>query len=248
MRQLRRGALGHWGLSDGGAQPDHAGHRRCDGVADTVQLGGHRGLSGERSGGSGGSLSAPASAGAAFGQQLMGGEAGQSGEGHPLSRAMKSLLILYHSRTGGSEAMARAAADGSRGECEVILKRAEDARPDDLLSADGYIFACPENLASMSGAMKECFDRCYYPVLGQIEGRPYAIMICAGSDGEGAVRQIGRIAAGWRLKTVAEPLIICTHAQTPEAILAPKVIGEDDLARCRDLGAMLAAGLEMGVF
>ncbi len=63
-----------------------------------------------------------------------------------------------------------------------------------------------------------------------------------------AVRQVARIATGWRLRAVAEPLIICTHAQTPEAILAPKVIGAEDLARCAELGATLAAGLEIGAF
>lgn len=161
---------------------------------------------------------------------------------------MKRLLIVWHSLTGGSEAMARAAAESSGGEADVILKRASEAEPDDLLGAEGYLFACPENLASMAGVMKDFFDRCYYPVLGRIEGRPYATMICAGSDGEGAARQIARIATGWRLRAVAEPLIICTHAQTPEAILAPKAIAEADLDRCRTLGATLAAGLAMGIF
>jgi multimeric flavodoxin WrbA len=161
---------------------------------------------------------------------------------------VKSLLIVWHSRTGGAEQMARAAAEGAEEDATVILRPAADATPDDLLTADGYLFACPENLASMSGVMKDFFDRTYYPVLGQIEGRPYATMICAGSDGEGAARQIARIATGWRLKAVAEPLIICTHAQTTEAILAPKVIGVEDLALCRDLGSLMAAGLAMGVF
>jgi multimeric flavodoxin WrbA len=163
-----------------------------------------------------------------------------------LSNAVKRLFIIYHSRTGGTEQMARAAAEAD--ECDVILKPAADATPDDLLTAVGYIFACPENLASMSGVMKDFFDRCYYPVLGQIEGRPYATMICAGSDGEGAARQIARIALGWRLKPIANPLIICTHAQSTEAILAEKVISEADLARCRELGATLGAGLAVGVF
>ncbi len=81
-----------------------------------------------------------------------------------------------------------------------------------------------------------------------MNGRPYAVMICAGSDGSNAARQIERIATGWRLRRVAEPLIICTHAQTPEAIAAPKVIAEADLARCRELGAALAAGLAIGMF
>ena len=100
----------------------------------------------------------------------------------------------------------------------------------------------------MTGAMKEFFDRCYYPLLGQIEGKAYATLVCAGSDGEGAVRQIARIATGWRLKAIADPVIITTHAQTPEAIAAPKRVSAVDLAHCRDVGALMAAGLAMGLF
>ncbi len=163
---------------------------------------------------------------------------------------MKTLLILYHSLTGGSEAMARAALAGATTEPGVTarLLTATGATPDDLIDADGVIFACPENLASMAGVMKDFFDRAYYPALGRIEGRPYASLICAGSDGEGAARQLARIATGWRIKAIAEPLIICTHAQTPEEILAPKTIPPEALARCRDLGQALAAGLALGVF
>lgn len=162
--------------------------------------------------------------------------------------AMAELLIVYHSRTGAAEALARAAAAGARGECGVSLKWAADAGPDDLLAADGYIFAAPENLAAISGLMKEFYDRCYYPVLGRIEGRPYAQLVAAGSDGENAARQTARIATGWRLKEVQPPIIICTHAQTPEEILSPKTMPDADLARCRDLGQAMGAGLAMGVY
>lgn len=146
--------------------------------------------------------------------------------------------------------MAWAALAGARAEDAVVttILAARDADAADMLAADGYLFACPENLASMAGVMKDFFDRCYYPVLDRLNGRPYAAMICAGSDGEGAARQIARIATGWRLRVVADPLIICTHAQTPEAILAPKAIPPADLARCEELGSALAAGLAMGVF
>lgn len=144
--------------------------------------------------------------------------------------------------------MAEAAAEAARAECDTLLLRAEEAGPDHLLAADGYLFAAPENLAALSGEMKEFFDRCYYPVLGRIEGRPYAQMVCAGSDGENAARQTTRIATGWRLKEVQPPLIICTHAQTPEAILAEKTIPKADLAKCADIGQALAAGIAMGVF
>ena len=162
----------------------------------------------------------------------------------------KTLLIVYHSLTGGTRQMAEAACAGAAGEaaCAVRLLHAAQAGPQDVLAADGYVFATPENLAAMSGQLKDFFDRSYYPVLDQVNGRPYASLVCAGSDGSNAARQIARIATGWRLKPVAEPLIVCTHAQTLEAILAPKQIGDDDLAHCRALGEALATGLVLGVY
>ncbi len=163
---------------------------------------------------------------------------------------MKTLLIVYHTMTGGTQQMAEAAANAARTQPDIAVRllRATEAQPDDVLQADGYLFATPENLAAMSGLMKDFFDRCYYPVLDRINGRPYAVMICAGSDGQNALRQIDRIATGWRLRSVAPGLIVCTHAQTPERILAPKQIGADDLARCAELGEGMASGLAMGVF
>ncbi|MGA3005545.1 MAG: NAD(P)H-dependent oxidoreductase [Acetobacteraceae bacterium] len=162
---------------------------------------------------------------------------------------MKTLLIVWHSATGGARQMAEAVAHAaSDPDVTVRLLHAQDARADDVLGADGYIFATPENLAAIAGAMKEFFDRTYYAVLEKINGRPYATLICAGSDGENAARQIVRIATGWRLRAIAPPLIVCTHAQTPEVILAPKTIGPDDLRRCSELGATLAAGLAAGIF
>jgi multimeric flavodoxin WrbA len=160
---------------------------------------------------------------------------------------MKKLLIVWHSMTGGSEALARAAFAGAE-EVEARLLYAENATADDMLGADGYLFVFPENLAAISGVMKAFFDRCYYPCLGQIEGRPYALIVCAGSDGSNAVRQAERIATGWRLKKVADSMIVCTHAQTPEAILAAKVITQIDLDRASETGATVAAGLALGVF
>ena len=86
------------------------------------------------------------------------------------------------------------------------------------------------------------------PVLDQIQARPYALMVCAGSDGAQAVRQVERIATGWRLRRVAEPLVVCTRAQTPQAIQAPKAIDAAALRACEDLGEALASGLALGVF
>jgi multimeric flavodoxin WrbA len=163
---------------------------------------------------------------------------------------MKKLLIVFHSKTGGTYQMVQAAAKGAQSEPDVgvNLIHASEAASDELLVSDAYIFATPENLAMMSGMMKDFFDRTYYTVLDRIVGRPYATLICAGSDGENAARQIQRIATGWRLKAIAEPIIVCTYAQTSEAILAPKEIGEHDLKRCEEIGATIAAGLALGIY
>jgi multimeric flavodoxin WrbA len=163
---------------------------------------------------------------------------------------MQTLLIVYHSMTGGTLQMAQAAAAGARVEpaLRVSLLRAADAEAADVRNAGGFIFATPENLAAMSGQMKDFFDRTYYAALDQINGRPYATLICAGSDGRNAAQQIERIAVGWRLKPMADPLIVCTHAQTPEEILRPKHIAERDLRSCEELGATMASGLALGIF
>lgn len=156
------------------------------------------------------------------------------------------LAIIWHSRTGAARAMAAAAYAAARGKASLLA--ADDVTPEQLLAASGFLFVCPENLATMSGAMKEMFDRCYYPLLGRVEGRPYATAIAAGSDGRGAEAQISRIATGWRLRRVADSLIVNLGAQTPEAILAAKSVPPADLLLCASLGETLAEGIALGIY
>ncbi|MCJ1959748.1 flavodoxin family protein [Novosphingobium mangrovi (ex Hu et al. 2023)] len=164
---------------------------------------------------------------------------------------MSHLAIIWHSRTGAARALSQALEEGARdaGEGAGVRRiRARDVTADDILEAGAYVFVCPENLASMTGEMKEMFDQAYYPVLGRIEGRGYATVIAAGSDGHGAQAQIERIAMGWRLKRVADGMIVNLGAQTPEEILAPKIVPQASLSACREMGEALATGLAMGVF
>ena|SRR5699024_135036 len=166
-----------------------------------------------------------------------------------MSSSRKTLLIVWHSRTGAARQMAEAAENGARkvratleahDQLAILSKTAGQTSAEDLLDADGYLFCAPENLAALSGEMKEFFDRNYYAVLNQLNGRPYALLVSAGTDGEQAVRQAERIAQGWRLNRVLPSQIINTAAQTPEAILAPKQIGTQDQETCQESGATLA--------
>ena len=152
--------------------------------------------------------------------------------------------------TGGSQSLAKACYNGARRAqgVDVQMLNAADAGSEHMLAADGYIFVFPENLAAISGGMKSFFDRCYYPCLGALNGRPYVMIICAGSDGRNAVAQAERIATGWRLRQILPSVIVCTHAQTQEAILAPKTIDSADLIAAEEMGEQIAVGLQMGVY
>ncbi len=162
----------------------------------------------------------------------------------------RQLLAVWWTMTGGTRQLVDAFGEGAATQDGValVVRRADEAGPADLVAADAVLFATPENLASMAGMMKDFFDRSYYPALGRVEGKPYATLVCAGSDGQGAARQIARIATGWRMKPVAAPLVVITHAQTPEAIMAPKRIDAASLARARELGAAMAAAVSMGIW
>ncbi|HEY5632940.1 MAG TPA: NAD(P)H-dependent oxidoreductase [Burkholderiaceae bacterium] len=175
----------------------------------------------------------------------------QQGE-KPVGGAKPGLLIVWWSMTGCSRQLAGAAARGASSECgNALVVRslpANRAGPQDVLAAAAFLFVTPENLGTMAGMLKDFFDRSYYAALDRVVARPYASIVCAGTDGEGATRQIDRIATGWRLRRVAEPLIVCSQAQTPQQILAPKVVPPEALDSAFSVGATLASGLALGIW
>lgn len=151
---------------------------------------------------------------------------------------MRTLLIVHHTQSGRTGRLAAAVQRGAAQAAGVgiVAKRAFDATIDDLLGCDGLLLGTPENFGFMSGALKDFFDRTYYPAEGKTLGLPYAVFVSAGNDGRGAIRQIERIATGYGWKRVAEPLIVRGE------------IADNDLARAEELGATFAAGLELGIF
>lgn len=183
--------------------------------------------------------------------------------GQGVTVAQRRLVVLWWSRTGSAQQAMQAAVNAA-GDAEPALRidvlradqvlTAHDAlQPDPqalqtMLGADGYLIVGSENLGSMAGMLKEAIDRLYYPLLGRIEGRPVAVIVAAGSDGQGMVRQLGRVAAGWRLREVMPALVIDTQAQTPQAIGSARPLSPAALADCAERGAALATGLQLGVF
>lgn len=150
---------------------------------------------------------------------------------------MKQVLVLYHSQSGSTEQLAAAAAAGaSVQEVSVRVRRAMAADLADLVWSDGIIFATPENFGALSGGMKDFFDRTYYPAQELQLNRAYGLIVSAGNDGSGAVRQLQRIVVGYPLRAIAEPLVIRGRAT------------DADLACANELGQTLAAGLAMGIF
>ncbi len=152
----------------------------------------------------------------------------------------KRLLIVYHTQTGHTRAMAEAAYRGATDPLiegvAVRMKRAYEADADDLLWSQGLLLGTPENFGYMSGGMKDFLDRTFYPVEGKIQSLPYAIFISAGNDGSGALRAIRRIAGGYPFREVQE------------AVVAQGEVRECHLNACRELGMTLAAGLAAGIY
>ena len=168
---------------------------------------------------------------------------------------MKHLLIVFHTQSGNTGRLAEAAAEGAAREApevETRVRRAADAGVEDLHWADAVLFGTPENFGFMSGMLKDFFDRTYYAARGHIAALPYAIFVSAGNDGTGAVRQIERIARGYPLRKVAEP-VIATSGVTEEMRSADPegsrvAVTEPQLDAARELGHTLAAGLALGIF
>ena len=151
---------------------------------------------------------------------------------------MKNLLIIYHSQSGNAEQMAQAVLLGCQLESDIAcrLVRAFDAHLDDLLWADGLLFGTPENFGTMSGALKDFFDRTYYPAEEYQLNLPYATFISADNDGTGAERDIDRISKGYPLRKIAESLI------------AKGKVTPHHIEQSRDFGHAMAAGLALGIF
>ncbi len=153
---------------------------------------------------------------------------------------MKHLLLITGGQPGGRlERLAEAVVAGAAefaDEVELRHRPALQATLDDLLWAQALVIGTPEKFGYMAGAVKDFFDRTYYPAEGKVDGLPFAVFVSAGNDGSGAVASIERIANGYRWSRVAEPVVIKGEPD------------DEALARCRELGQTLAAGLAVGVF
>ena len=150
------------------------------------------------------------------------------------------LLVVFHSRSGGTAAMTDAVVAGANDDAiegvDVLVQQAFDTTVDDVRACNAIVLGTPENFGYMAGAIKDFFERVYYPLLEETPGLPYALYVKASTDGEGAVRSVERIVAGLRWKLVVPPVVVVGE------------LGPDDLERCQELGATVAAGLEAGIF
>ncbi|WP_339845998.1 NAD(P)H-dependent oxidoreductase [uncultured Halopseudomonas sp.] len=151
----------------------------------------------------------------------------------------KTLLIVAHAPSDNTRRLVESVITGARhaagDSVEVIYKPPLEARPSDVLGAQAIILGTPENLAYMSGALKDFFDRCYYPVLEEKQGMPCAAFIRAGQDGTGTRRAIQSIVTGLRWSWVQEPVVL--KGQWDDAFLE----------QTEELGKFMAAALDAGI-
>lgn len=154
--------------------------------------------------------------------------------------AKKKLLIVANTPSENTRAMASAAVKGAlHPDIEnVQVEHLEPfkAGPDDVLNCDAILLGTTENFGYMSGAMKDFFERIYYPCLEHKEALPYAIYIRAGSDGTGTEIAMQKIITGLKWNQVQPPLLCKGDFQ------------EAFVEQIEELGMAMAAGLDAGVF
>lgn len=151
---------------------------------------------------------------------------------------MPRLLIVHHTTSPSLHSLFEAVKTGATspdlgGEVEVVARPALGASTVDVLEADGYILGTPANLGYMSGALKDFFDRVYYPTLDAGVGRPYGMYVHGNNDTAGAIAAIEKIVTGLRWRAAQPPLSVIGDPQQP------------DLDACWELGASVAAGLSL---
>jgi len=158
---------------------------------------------------------------------------------------MKELLIVWHSQFGGTAQMATAARDGASSIPDVTTTFIEARRAGvaEFKRCDGLLLATSENFGSLSGLTKDFLERVFYPCEHAMEGKPYSVIVCAGSDGEGAMRQTDRIITGLRMRKVL-PGLVYRSGVTAQPVQIPAAT----LAQCHELGATLAAGIAAGIW
>ena len=149
------------------------------------------------------------------------------------------LLIVAHAPSANTQRLLDAVLAGAHGHShnlDVIARSPFDAGPEDVLAANAVILGTTENLGYMSGALKDFFDRSYNACLDKTEALPYAAYIRAGHDGTGTRRGIETIITGLRWRAVQGPLVC--RGEWDDAFVD----------QCRELGAAMAAGLDLGIF
>ena len=142
---------------------------------------------------------------------------------------MKKVLIIYHSQSGNTEAMAKAVFEGAAAAgAKATLKRTVDANAEDILSCDIVAIGTPNYFGYMAGLVKDFFDRAWATIRDKVGNKPYVVFGSKGGGGTQALESVERICDGLKM-TKAFEAIVATRQPTEEA-----------LAECRELGKKLA--------
>jgi len=152
---------------------------------------------------------------------------------------MAKILIVYDSRTGNTEKMAMAVAEGAEKmkNVEAVVKKAEETKAEDLVDADGIIMGSPTYYGSMSGKLKTLIDESV-KVHGELDGKV-----------GGAFTSSGGIASGAEttLLSIVQAMLVhgmIVQGRSDEKHYGAAAVGrlkDKGIESCKDLGKRVAS-------
>jgi len=151
---------------------------------------------------------------------------------------LAKILIVYDSRTGNTEKMAYAVAEGAKQvqNIEVVVKKVDQTSLEDLLDADGIIMGSPTYYGQMSAKLKALIDESV-KIHGKLEGKVGAAFTSSGGTATGAETTLLSIL---NVMLVHGMIVQGRPDDKHYGAAAVETPDEEELEYCRELGRRTA--------
>jgi NAD(P)H dehydrogenase (quinone) len=152
---------------------------------------------------------------------------------------MAKILVVYDSKTGNTEKMAIAVAEGARQieNVEVTVRKVDETSLEDLCGSDGIIMGSPTYYGQMSSRLKALIDESV-KIQGKLKGKVGAAFTCSGGTASGAETTLLSIL---QAMLVHGMIVQGRHEDKHYGAAAVSPTNQKDMKYCKELGKRVAS-------